>query len=209
MADYDRDLFDGSIERRTRFGTIIDTVSSDGTKLHQCSHCKELKTRDGFPPSFRRRARNGKLTNTWCRACLRNWRQRNSERERRRSREWVRNQRRTLEGNAKQLLANVRSRDKRKGRRCTLTIEWILHRLQMGVCEVTGVEFADLTDEVRPRIWNRPSIDRIDVSKGYTPENCRMVIWMYNQCRANWPDELVEQMAVSFLRTKGYTVTTP
>jgi hypothetical protein len=28
-----------------------------------------------------------------------------------------------------------------------------------------------------------PSIDRIDSSKGYTPDNCRVVLWIINQAK--------------------------
>lgn len=33
-----------------------------------------------------------------------------------------------------------------------------------------------------------PSIDRSDNDKGYTEDNCRVVLWLFNQARSNLSD---------------------
>ena len=37
--------------------------------------------------------------------------------------------------------------------------------------------------------WYKPSLDRIDSSKGYTPDNLRLVGWIVNHCRGNLTDD--------------------
>lgn len=62
---------------------------------------------------------------------------------------------------------------------CSLTIEWIKGKLLAGVCEVTGIAF-EFERNGNPFF---PSIDRIDSSKGYTPDNCRVVLWIINTAK--------------------------
>lgn len=77
------------------------------------------------------------------------------------------------------LLKNCRTRAKTKGIECSLTLEWVEQKLLAGVCEVTGIAF--VTGVLRHPF--QPSIDRIDSSKGYTPENCRIVLWFVNTAK--------------------------
>ena len=83
------------------------------------------------------------------------------------------------------LLHQCRCRDKQRGLECTLTIEWIEQRLQSGVCEVTGIAF--VTGSARHPFL--PSIDRIDSSKPYTPDNCRIVLWIINAAKQALPED--------------------
>ena len=76
-----------------------------------------------------------------------------------------------------------------------LTREWAEEKIEAGVCEVTGLQFEyskDGKDRFQPFI---PSVDRIDSSKGYTQDNCRMVVWIYNMAKAEWSDDIVLRMA--------------
>lgn len=80
------------------------------------------------------------------------------------------------------MLANAKARAKDKGLVITLTREWVRDQLDIGTCAVTGIPF-DMEVKLRGcghmAPWS-PSLDRIEPSKGYTKENCRMVVWMYN-----------------------------
>ena len=61
-----------------------------------------------------------------------------------------------------------------------------------GCCEVTGLPFnLDFTpaDHHCEKSAFKPSPDRIDNSKGYTKDNVRWVVWIFNMMRANFPDE--------------------
>lgn len=67
----------------------------------------------------------------------------------------------------------------------SLTLDWVEQHLRAGVCEVTGVAFV-IGSARHPFL---PSIDRIDSSKGYTPENCRVVLWMVNAAKSDLADD--------------------
>lgn len=47
-----------------------------------------------------------------------------------------------------------------------------------------------------------PTIDKIDPNKGYTKDNCRIVIWWYNLSKSIWNDELVIETIHSWFKNK-------
>lgn len=63
----------------------------------------------------------------------------------------------------------------------SLTKEWIANKIAGGFCEASGLPF-DL-DSGRPARPFTPSLDRIDPTKGYTPENTQVVCWIYNRAK--------------------------
>lgn len=63
----------------------------------------------------------------------------------------------------------------------TISKKWIFEILQKGLCEVTNISF-DLSRKGMRNFYS-PSIDRIDNTKGYTQDNCRVVIWGYNSAK--------------------------
>ena len=85
------------------------------------------------------------------------------------------------------LYKNSVSRAKRKGFSMTLTEEWVRERVDGGVCQFTGLPF-----ELLPHSPFMPSIDRIDNSRGYDPDNCRVVLWFINRARGALGDEEFE-----------------
>lgn len=96
---------------------------------------------------------------------------------------------------AGRLVTWVRSRAARNGWEFDLTREWAERKLSVGVCEVTGIAFQyDKPDGTQLFPW-APSIDRIDSAKGYSQDNCRMVVWIYNMAKARWSDDDVMRMA--------------
>jgi len=67
----------------------------------------------------------------------------------------------------------------------TITKNWILERIKKGVCEATGEKLT-----IKPRQPNTVSLDRIDSNNpDYTPENCRIVTWQFNNMRGAYSDE--------------------
>jgi len=79
-----------------------------------------------------------------------------------------------------------------------LDIGWLNRRAE--VCQTTGIDFEyNLT----PKHAFAPSIDRINSSKGYTKDNCRLVIWVFNVGRNRFSDEDVYKMAKAYISKHG------
>jgi len=95
--------------------------------------------------------------------------------------------RETPRGRALQMLQGVRARSKKKGLSVSITLEWLEGKLSSGVCEITGLPF-DFS-RVGLKGPHAPSLDRIDASKGYVPENCRVILWALNTAFSWWGEE--------------------
>ena len=93
---------------------------------------------------------------------------------------WKRNYRKTHSGKASQLLSSAKNRAKIKNLEVSITKEWILNKLNIGICELSGL-FFDFSNTGRiNRNPFSPSIDRIDCNLGYTPNNCRVILLSMN-----------------------------
>ena len=81
-----------------------------------------------------------------------------------------------------------KKRAAKKGLRFSLTREWA-EKTYTGVCALTGLSFETRTEAgkqgPRPRSI---SIDRIDQTLGYTPENCRFILHGVNTFRGSGTD---------------------
>jgi hypothetical protein len=98
------------------------------------------------------------------------------------------------------LLSSARKRAKDKQLEFDLDSEWLKPKLNLMKCEATGV---DLMLEKRENVCHapfRPSIDRIDNSRGYTKDNCRVVCVIFNKAKSDCLDEDVIKMAVSLVK---------
>lgn len=65
---------------------------------------------------------------------------------------------------------------------------FILEKLKIGKCEVTGIPFDFNSPTSTVKNPYSPSIDRIDSSVGYVKENVRLVIWQYNLMKGEISD---------------------
>lgn len=95
------------------------------------------------------------------------------------------------------LLMSARWRCRRLGIPFDLTREWA-EETYTGFCSVTGLPIILPTG--RGEKYQRqgpfvPSLDRIDPKKGYTQENCRIVIWAYNRFKGTETDEEIVEIA--------------
>jgi hypothetical protein len=69
----------------------------------------------------------------------------------------------------------------------TLTYTWLADIvLNHGKCQVTGIPF----DNSKPTTKHAknpfaPSITKIDSDKGYTIDNCMVVVWMHNRAKGD------------------------
>lgn len=71
-------------------------------------------------------------------------------------------------------------------------------RVQRAVCEMTGLTL-DLTAG-RKRVWNSPSLDRIEPAKGYTYSNIRIVCFAINACLGDWGEEILQNVMSAWLQ---------
>lgn len=93
---------------------------------------------------------------------------------------------RSEKGRITQLLKSARKRAKKNDREFSLTREWVEEKFKKGVCEVTGAKFSFIKKEKYKSAPFVPSLDRINSTKGYTPENTQMVCNFYNICKWQW-----------------------
>jgi hypothetical protein len=92
-------------------------------------------------------------------------------------------------------LSNMKGRTRQKGWE---EVEWTKEEIEeklSGCCEVTGIPF-DTERSTGENHMSNPFIgspDRIDNSKGYTKENTRWVVLIFNVMHGNFSDEQVKQ----------------
>lgn len=89
---------------------------------------------------------------------------------------------------AKDLLKNSKQKNK-EGREFDIDLDFLVEKLDKGVCEVTGIAFS--YERKRSGSTNKfaPSVDRLDSNLGYTKDNVRVVIWWYNLMKNDETDE--------------------
>lgn len=80
-----------------------------------------------------------------------------------------------------------------------LDVPWMVEKLEEGRCEVTGLPFdTERGDQYKNNYT--PSLDRLRADKGYTKDNVRLVLWMYNAAKAEGTDADVLNMAFALVR---------
>jgi hypothetical protein len=73
-----------------------------------------------------------------------------------------------------------------------LTKDWVIERLEMGKCEITGIEFDAGTNGSRTF---SPSVERRNPELGYVAGNCLVVVWIYNSAKGPGTHEDVVRLA--------------
>lgn len=98
------------------------------------------------------------------------------------------------------MLYDAKRRAKRYGYAFTLTRAWLEEKLAPMRCSVTGAALSVKSDDCATRYhpWS-PSLDRVDSTKGYTPDNTRVVCTAYNVAKNEWSDADVLHMARSLV----------
>ncbi len=105
---------------------------------------------------------------------------------------------------ARRMLFAVRARSKARGWETDLDSEAIdaLFVRARGKCELTGLPFS-VAYKVGRRKPYTPSIDRIDSTKGYTKENCRLVALSVNLALQEWGPEVLMTISRAMIEKKG------
>lgn len=94
------------------------------------------------------------------------------------------------------LLTSLRSaqrRAQREKRKFSLGLEWLASVAAQKHCDLTGLPL-EPDDAMSPL---SPSIDRKDNSKGYTPENVRVVCHFANVARNVWSDAQLKALILA------------
>lgn len=124
-------------------------------------------------------------------ARTRQWRVDNPERHAQKSR----NHHNSIRGRAKSLFNSALRRAEKRNYEIDIDLDWVIFRLEKGHCEITGIPFVFETRLNGHRNPYSPSLDRKDSTKGYTKENCRIILWALNMGFADWGQEIYLHIA--------------
>lgn len=108
----------------------------------------------------------------------------------------------SLHGSATAIRNHARRRAKEKNLECTITKEWVIERIKKGECQLTKIKFDMTRTTMGKRRPYSPSIDRIDNSKGYTADNCRVVLSAVNVALNEWGEELFFIISTAYLQNR-------
>lgn len=99
------------------------------------------------------------------------------------------------------------ARNKAAGRKLDFDLKFntVFRQVDRGYCMVTGIPF-DMRDSPVHGIDLpfRPSLDRIDNTRGYFDNNVQVVVKMYNTAKYYWNDEDVLIMAKGLVSSQQY-----
>lgn len=109
--------------------------------------------------------------------------------------------RNSFDGKAFLLMSSTMRRAYTKKIDFNITTEWLDKKLH-GSCEATGLPFV-FGEPNSPWL---PSIDRIDASGGYTMDNCRVVVKLFNLGRNMYSDDDFERLAAAYLSSRKRVV---
>lgn len=157
-----------------------------------CYECSRQKSREWY-------AKNKEKAVAW----KRNWISQNKEQYVERRKHY----RSRAETRAKEMLAAAKFSSKVKQVAFDLDYEWILEKLKIGTCEMTGVKF-DL--EPLPKGRQNPytaSLDRVKPELGYTKTNVRMILWALNAAFNTYGEHIYADIARAFLAKNPNTGT--
>lgn len=108
----------------------------------------------------------------------------------------------TPKGKASILLRHAKHRSEKRQIAFDLDKEWIEEKIKKGKCELSNLNF-DLknSDDLQFNPF-APSIDKIDPKKGYTKNNCRVVLVCVNFGIGQWGIEVYTKVAKAVIDTQ-------
>jgi hypothetical protein len=91
-----------------------------------------------------------------------------------------------------------------------LTTDWLEQKLNGWKCEATGLPFHIQRYKENPGFDKHPltpSVDKVDPTKGYRKDNCRLVVWIYNRCKGKYSHYEVLEFARALVAANDNKVT--
>lgn len=101
----------------------------------------------------------------------------------------------TPKGRAKQLWSEAKRRANRDNIEFSLNLNGIEERVLRGKCEVTDIQFDFSPATTSSTNKYAPSLDRTDPHKGYTEENVKVVVWIFNRAKGDFSSQDVLEFA--------------
>lgn len=148
--------------------------------MKTCAMCKIKKEKSEFRLVKKSKHNDNFVPYSYCNTCER-IRERNRYDKDKRGYETVR-------GRALNLLSSARRRSK-KWPDFDLDLEFIISKLENGVCEITGIPFDYSCIGRSKKNPFAPSIDRINNGIGYTKNNTRLTLWAVNLMHGEMTDD--------------------
>lgn len=98
------------------------------------------------------------------------------------------------------LYNSAKTKAKRRGLSFNLAYTDVLRPVKGGVCQVTGIPFDHRAKPAKGvDLPFRASLDRVDNTVGYLPNNIQIVCCIYNRSKGMWNVEDVETMAKAIM----------
>ena len=102
------------------------------------------------------------------------------------------------------LLRHAKARSNKYNFPFDLDRDWVIKKLKAGICELSKIPF-DLTANGKNHFNPYgPSIDRIDPQKGYTKNNCRIILICINFAIGQWGIKNYLTVAKTVIDTQRY-----
>ncbi len=129
-------------------------------------------------------------------AAIKRYQEKTKEQNKKRLLEYYKTNIQTPKGKARQTLSHMKSSSKRKGFEWSddwWSVDVLATIIEHGRCEKTGLKFTlNGLGRTGQRNPFHASPDRIDNTKGYSPDNVQWVVFIYNVMKNNFKDEDVE-----------------
>lgn len=121
--------------------------------------------------------------------------------------EWHKKSYKNTKTRARTLLKSAKTAATKKNIPFDLTLDWIEQKLINGDCEVSGIKFD--FESMNTGKWGHgsqnpfsPSLDRTVPDLGYTKDNVKVVVWIYNVGKQNNTHDDMMKLAKALVATE-------
>jgi hypothetical protein len=175
------------IERRSREKNA-EAIKQRNTEWRAKNEDRLIENSRAHFAQHRERANAGRAARRATNVALENQRQREYNYRARAVSPWLK------------LIMGAKTRAKKYNVPFDLTEEWAQKRWT-GECELTRIPFRLDQRGSGPKVFS-PSIDQVNPRKGYTKNNCRIVLWAINAFKHDGTDEDMYLIAAALMDTK-------